>query len=391
MKTLLTGSVVAGAMLFSADVQARDYDMLVCQGCSFNEARQFAIQKGAPKITCQPGPGQVVIDPDNQQCFSEARDYLVLDNSTKTLYAFTLAYANQGGQPWLMTLTANEFTPTAELHSLAINTAAFKEFVDDTLDDIAIELSRTFTNPTEIDNLSFDTTNYRASSLSTMTSEGCKNDPGYEATTMAFGGSFLQNLSITMHNMYRRSVDNGLEGHFFDGLNVKRFTQTGLQVGQNSLGLNASWEYVRATRQVQFDLSWNGPGSNYDAEINRIVIDLSLNELGTTVVSTLNKQQSVVGGVTVENMHPDNSSLNFPQIYNDCVAEALSESLSMMMTDSGGGVLGGSGWNNSAPPGAGGMPIPGGGSSWNSSSPDLCRMHFYRNYERIATILVPCP
>lgn len=388
MKLLLTGSVVAGALFFSTDVQATEFDMFVCQDCSFNEARQFAIQRGTPQINCQPAPGQDVIDFENQQCFSGAKDYLVLDNSSKTLYSFTLTHSNQGGQPWDLVLNVNTFTPTADLHSLALNTAALKDFVDDTLDSIAVDLSRTITQPGQIDS---GIGSYGTGSFNTMSTEGCENDPGYEAATMAFNPSFLQSVSNTMHDMYRRSLEAGAEGEFFGGLNTARFTAGGLEVGLDSIGVNASWEYVRASRQVQFDLSWTGPGNDWSPELNRIVIDLSLNELGTTVMSSINRQQSVVGGISLENMHPDNSTLNFPQVYNDCISQALTETLAMMMTNSQAEVIGGSGWNDSAPPGGGGMPIPGGGTSWNTSGPDLCREHYYMNGERVMTLLVPCP
>ena len=391
MKPLLFGSAVAGVLLFLTDVKATEFDMFVCQDCSFNEAQQFALQRGAPQITCQPAPGQVVIDPDNQQCFSGAKDYLVLDNRTKTLYAFTLTHSNQGGQPWDMVLNANTFTPTSELNSLAVNTASLKEHVNSTLDNMSVELSRTFTSSAEIADFTSNTTNYATSAFSTLSAEGCENDPGYEAAIMAFTPSFMQEVSNTMHTIYRREIDNGVEGQFFSSLDSARFTSAGLQVGKGSLGVNASWEYIIVRKQIQFDLAWTGSGNNHSPELNRIVVDLDLNELGTTVVSTMNTQQTYIGGVSLENMSPDNSTLNFPLINNDCVAQALTDSLSWIMTDSGAGVIGGSGWNENAPPGGGGMPIPGGGSSWNTSSPDLCRQHHYKNGERIITILVPCP
>lgn len=390
MKLLLASSVLPGILLFATGAEAREFDMFVCQDCSFNEAREFAIQRGAPQITCQPGLGQVVIDPDNQQCFSGANDYLVVNISTKTLYAFTLTHSNQGGQPWLMTVNVSTFTPTKELHSLAIDAVNFREYVYDTLEAISDEMSRTFTTPADIDN--YFLTGPASQFNNQFTSRAsCENDPGYRAARMAFGAQFLQDVQVTVDNMYQRALQAGIEGDFFDGFSTTRLTSAGLQVGRDSLGVNGSWEYIRSSRRINYDLGWSGVGDPYENGANKIVVDFFIEEGATTLRSSLNRQASLIGGVTIANLEPDNGTLDFPLVHNECIAEALSQSLSMVMTNSSGGVIGGSGWNDNAPPGGGGMPIPGGGSSWNTSSPALCRMHFYRNYERVATILVPCP
>lgn len=379
MKVLLMLPILI-VTFFSASAVAQTVDVFACENCTQSQAQNIALQSATPLVTCRPPDNETVITIDNQQCFSQARNYYVFNRSSKQLYAFSVYHTNQGGGPLDLQLRVNSFTPTSAVTDAIRDTFGWYESRRAGLETLAERLSETFTHPTQ-------QAPFRRSNASFMTQAAgatCEEHPSYRAIRDAFSPGFRGDIQLRLNEEYKT-----LNLQHYQHFQRVRLTGAGVQAQYRGIGVNASFEYADINPYLVYTYNWlTASMVDQDYRAPRVVFTMGIDEHG--VWARLNERLTVIDGVDIETLRNPLSSTYGDNEVTPCTAEALSTIFDSTVETPPGAGSGGGGGGVPAPPGNPGG-SPGGGWGGGGGSSDLCRKHYYINGERVLTVLVRCP
>lgn len=293
-----------------------------------------------------------------------------------------------GAMLFAASVESGTFTPSPELHPLAVEGTDRNRHQTDASGQIAKSVSPTFNSPEEhqdyLASLKTQVSNQRPSTLNSS----CENEPSYLATHRTFGMRFEQGVSLAVNDMHRPSLNAGAaQSEFFEEFTVEKFPVLNLHDGAGSVGGSddkGHWDYQKEAQRIVHHVQ-------KAIDDNIIAIDIKGEESRFNIISSVNYQFSFIDGIQVADLTPENATTDSPHMLNECVTEAFSEMFASVVTDMDGTVISSFGWNPDRLAGEGGVPNPGTGSSWTTQSPDLCRAHFYRNHDRSFGFVIPCP
>ncbi|MCC5854738.1 MAG: hypothetical protein JJU10_03540 [Idiomarina sp.] len=338
----------------SANAYTPDYFAFVCDDCNAAQAEIIAIQNATPSIQCQPADGSWEIGIGNEQCVSDAKDYLVFSRASGEIYGFTLAHENQGAAAHDMNLSVTHWTPSAQYRDIVAEGTRYYFESAEVMNTIANELSHHFTSPSDThQGMSTAATHY------SQQSQDCLDHPSFRAINTAF--------SATVRSQLTQQANQEFQGQF--GFQTSDFNFVQVSLDQfvfgifKNIGVALGFESQTRTKPVEYTFGWLDStlvDSGYQSP--KIVFDLVLDHETQTVIPELNRHQSMIEGHTLAKLFNQNNELNAPPM-SECAERAFEELFDAHHTD----------------------PASGG-----SGSP-MCRKHFYRNGERMITILVPCP
>ncbi|MCL5050295.1 MAG: hypothetical protein M1473_07190 [Firmicutes bacterium] len=318
----------------------------------------------------------------NQECFSQPRNYHVLDKSRNRVYGFSLSHSNQGMQEWDLRLQVNEISVSATTRNAILRTAEFYDQVEGAFEHLASSQSRSFTSPNQTN---FAQARMSVSSFAT-TSSSCSTDPSYQATYNAFSPSFRSDLVTNLNREY-----DTLGGNHHANFQDIRFSDSSFYVSTSGVGINYQVEAVTTNRYVEFNYNWENLNNNVpDFETRpRLSNTDSIDNDG--IDASLNERLTRIDGVSIRQLRDPLGVREGTNRISECARKALDVFFDSSKEAGNGGDNGGYVPGDGSGGGSGSGPGWPGGGSGGSGGIDLCRQHYYwKSGERAFTMLVPC-
>lgn len=350
---------------FSQDFKAR-----ICKDCNYSEAKKIA-KKLTPELVCQ----RIGMHPDEQQCYSTTNKVLVVNQSTREIFAFYNGHSNQGRPPYEMQNTLRDMSSYPVAADTLINDVldAYAQ-----LDEIAAQVTADFNQGA----MPYSTEKLKFSSYSSTTNTTCENTPESKAMSAMLNGRNMANVQNRAQEYARQKQLDTRSFH------KTRFTGVNFGVSAGGVSIGGTWEYIPVSRSViqDFTQSTDVPVS-YPR--NQVAYELSLDSAGFIGIA-LNQTATILDDVSLAVLKQTNFSAS--QLSN-CLTELLDKNFPKSISSPGGGASGTASGSGSAPTGWGNIPVTSGsGHTGGGGGGQTCTHHYYdRSGELLASIEGGCP
>jgi hypothetical protein len=289
-----------------------------CKDCSYNDAKELAKKNSPPLVRCiiTRSPTEDYIE----ECSSLPKQYFVVNETTRQIFAFNISHLNQKHQREELTLTTTDRTLNNELQQNVFKALDAKLKIPELLWDV----SQGFNKNIEIQaasqapklSLSSQLTSAQASSAN-----GCSSNQHAQALKQALNEQHRFAMQEAVRTQFSSKLNQ--EGYLNLGKAFRTFrvTSIGISGGQNSAGFSIGWDNEIAGHHYAH--VYKASGNSADTSESRLVWSVTLDTDGTVSVK-INKNASGIDGVSLGYLLDPPPTSN-PVNISSCLADILAE------------------------------------------------------------------
>lgn len=272
-----------------------------CKNCTYQQAVELAKQGAVPNITCR--ISSTPTDDYVESCFSQAKLYYVLDETSRQLYGFIVKHGNQGVPRHALRLVVENRNLSRDHTTLIFEALDAKQLLARNLAKATSDFVRTIdtevlAGPASSGLKLFSTDN--SSVAATDVKANCQNDPHSRAFRDALDPSHVSRLNLQLNNMVQEGIASGHYESQADALGKFTFGLTGTNLTGGIAGrvpkvlLSATW----GTKEVESRYVDHKYRSSRDSSMSQLRWVTSLR--GADINLALSQGSSYIDGMRLD-------------------------------------------------------------------------------------------
>lgn len=222
-----------------------------CKNCSYQQAVELAKLGAVPNITCR--ISSTPTDDYIESCFSQAKLYYVLDETSRQLYGFIVKHSNQGVPRHELRLVVENRNLSRDHTTMILEALDAKQLLQRNLARATNDFARTINTdlPAGQSNSGLNLFNVDSFSVAAASDPkaNCQNDPHSRSFRDALDPAHVSRLNLELNNLVQQGIASGRYENQSDALSKFSFGLTGMSLTggvSNKLPkilISATWGY----------------------------------------------------------------------------------------------------------------------------------------------------
>ncbi len=192
----------------SLPANAVNENAIICQGCSYQQAKALAVQHASPVLHCVTNDGGDVINIGNQSCTSQPRKIVIFDAGSRQAFPFEVYHTNQGFNAFEMQVMTRDRTIHPENLKLLNVGVDMQTNLNNSVHELAAAAIAKFP---QVAVSSGNLASAMSASYTTASTEDCANDRDSAALETALSERTRAGLQQYVQERHREQISSGLD------------------------------------------------------------------------------------------------------------------------------------------------------------------------------------